>query len=160
MTLANLIAFLEKADSDLKVLHGFSSPHSYRGYYERLAFEPAADVTVKSMLDCAKSALGSTYEGYKGGEYTMGEYTECYLAEYGSCGDEIGESLLTLMLNEALMSVGKETSLVGELRAQVSERDRLIKDLRERVNIAETRERAAHERARVAEEVAAQASPQ
>lgn len=57
---------------------GFANPHSYRGYYDQLAFEPAYGVTIGSMLDAAKSAVGAIYYGYKGGSYRMGKWTDVY----------------------------------------------------------------------------------
>jgi hypothetical protein len=99
MTLGELIEALEKADPDLVVPEGFASPHSYRGYYEDLAFEPAADVTVGAMLEAARSALGTAFEGYKGGWFVMEDYTDCWLAVYGSGGGEgIGPVLVRYML--------------------------------------------------------------
>lgn len=101
MTLAELITALEAADPDRVVRHGFTNPHSYRGYYHELAFEPAANVTVADMLADARSALGSTYEGYKGGDFTMGEHTDCWLSMEGcASGDTISALLLELMLAE------------------------------------------------------------
>lgn len=98
MTLAELIAALE-AENPAKVLpHGFTRPHSYRGDYMDLSFEPASNITVAAMLADARSALGATFHGYKGGEYEMREYTDCWLAEYGRCGETIGPLLLKLML--------------------------------------------------------------
>lgn len=52
------------------------------------------------MLDYAKEAHNNTYTGYKGGKFQMTNGTECYLAFYGSCGEEIGETLLGYMLGE------------------------------------------------------------
>ena len=98
MTLDQLIAALEAAPLYLRVPLGFSSPHSYRGYYTDLAFEPQEDTTVGQMLVCAKSALGQTYHGWKGGEYTMEEHTDVWLAEYGCSGETIGPVLLGYML--------------------------------------------------------------
>lgn len=100
MYLSGLIAFLEARDPSIVVPVGFHHPHSYRGDYFCLAFEPVESVTVGSMLACAKSALGQTYEGYKGGEYTMREYTDVYLSEYGTTGEEIGPILLRYMVGE------------------------------------------------------------
>src|SRR2546426_1116512 len=111
MTLDELIAFLEEVDPSLIVLHGFAHPHSYRGRYEKLAFVPTTDVTAASMLACAKSAVGATYDGWKGGEFTMDPDTDVYLAEVGGTGEELSRRLLTLMVNEASISVGRETSL-------------------------------------------------
>lgn len=54
------------------------------------------------MLENAKSALGATFYGYKGGEYTMHEYTYCWIAEYGtSKGDKIGPTIKALWLATA-----------------------------------------------------------
>lgn len=61
MTLDELIAALDAADPDLVLPDGFTNPHSYRGYYEQLAFEPAQDVRVADMLADAREALGTTY---------------------------------------------------------------------------------------------------
>jgi hypothetical protein len=100
MTLGELIEFLEKYPANQEVPLGFEGPHSYRGYYEDLAFEPAKNVTVGSMLQCAKDALGQTFCGYKGGDYKMEEYTDVWLSEYGATGESIGPVLLTLMLKK------------------------------------------------------------
>lgn len=98
MTLAELITALEAADPAQVVAHGFRNPHSYRGDYMDLAFEPASDVTVADMLADARSALGATFEGYKGGDFTMSGYTDCWLAEYGCLGETLGPLLVQLML--------------------------------------------------------------
>jgi len=100
MTLGELIEFLEARDPERAVPVGFAKPHSYRGYYSELAFEPAKDVTVGSMLSCARDSLGHTFTGYKGGEYKMGEYTDVYLANYGDTGEGIGPVLLSFMVGE------------------------------------------------------------
>lgn len=100
MTLGELIAALEAADPALVLPLGFSHPHSWRGVYSDLAFEPTANVTVGAMLADARSALGNTYQGWKGGDYTMDAYTECWLATQGSSADSetIGPILLFLLL--------------------------------------------------------------
>jgi len=100
MILEDLIKKLEQFPREQVVAKGFNEPHSYRGYYDELAFEPCDNTTVGAMLDCAKEALNKTYQGYKGGEYTMTEYTCCHLAFYGSSGESIGETLLGYMLGE------------------------------------------------------------
>jgi hypothetical protein len=102
VTLTELIAALEAADPNQVVPRGFTHPHSYRGYYNELAFEPAANVTVHEMLTDARSALGSTYQGYKGGDFTMPGHTDCWLSMEGSAsGDSLSALLLELMLAEA-----------------------------------------------------------
>lgn len=98
MTLGELIKALEAADPELVVPHGFGDPDSYRGYYEDLAFAPRENVTVRQMLDDARRAVGVTFHGWKGGEYTMSEHTDCWLAERGDTGETIGPVLLGYML--------------------------------------------------------------
>lgn len=99
MTLGELIEILSSAENKI-VPVGFLNPRSYRGYYDNLAFEPAEDVSVSQMLDAAKSALGKTFTGYKGGEYLMTKETECYIANYGCCGEELGLLTISLMLDD------------------------------------------------------------
>jgi hypothetical protein len=99
MYLSQLIAKLEEANPSHTVAMGFYHPHSYRGDYRDLAFEPRANVTVGEMLSCAREALGSTYQGYKGGDFTMGEYADVWLANEGGEGEGIGPVLLNYMLN-------------------------------------------------------------
>lgn len=95
--LKELIEWLEKQTPDAVVPHGFGEPMSYRGYYEDLAFEPVENARLGDMLKHAKSALGKTLTGYKGGEYEMGEATNCWIAEYGTSeGDKIGPTILKL----------------------------------------------------------------
>lgn len=71
---------------------GFHRPHSYRGYYSCVAFELKDNITVEEMLESAKSALGATFVGYKGGEYKMDNSTDVYLAEYGRLGKKLDRS--------------------------------------------------------------------
>jgi hypothetical protein len=69
--LGELIEALEKLPEDRVLAVGFDKPHSYRGYYNGLAFEPARNIPVKKMLEAARSAPGNWYQGYKGGTYYM-----------------------------------------------------------------------------------------
>lgn len=98
MTLDELIAELEKHDPDKVLPLGFHNPHSYRGDYMDLAFEPKANITVGFMLASARTARGTTFQGYKGGDYTMRGYTDCWLAEYGDVGETLGEHFVRLLL--------------------------------------------------------------
>ena len=106
MYLREVIEFLEQRDPETKVPVGFGNPHSYRGSYDQLAFEPVALTTVGRMLGIAKQALGSTYEGYKGGEYAMSEWTPCNLARWGETGEEIGLLLLQYMVGDVRHNAG------------------------------------------------------
>ncbi|KKM14093.1 hypothetical protein LCGC14_1709530, partial [marine sediment metagenome] len=77
-----------------------TSLHSYRGYYEDLSLgcsPNARPMTVERLLKRFKDAKGQTFEGYKGGDFTMGEYTEVWLSEYGTCGEGLGPILLSYM---------------------------------------------------------------
>ncbi len=101
MNLRELIVELEKHHPARIVPIGFCYPHSYRGYYDQLAFEPARNVSIASMLECAKDAVGSTCNGWKGGDYEMYEDTECWLAKERECGESLGPLLLAFMLGTA-----------------------------------------------------------
>lgn len=89
MDLGELIKWLEGQPSDAEVMDGFGSPHSDRGSYEDLAFEPVGTTTIGEMLTHARSAMGKTFSGYKGGDFTMNEYTTVKIGHWGSCGEEI-----------------------------------------------------------------------
>lgn len=97
MYLKELIEYLKQKHPDIIVPMGFHNPHSYRGYYDDLAFEPMENVTVETMLKIAQTALNTTYQGYKGGDFKMHEYVDVYLANYGECGEELGTILLDYM---------------------------------------------------------------
>lgn len=102
-TLKEIISALEAVpDKERIVKVGWKHPHSYRGYYEDLAFEKAEGVSLQSMLDCAKSALGQTFGGWKGGEYHMDEDVCVWLTEEeGSTGhDLIGPLLLAFIVGQ------------------------------------------------------------
>ena len=89
MYLKDLIEWLEQQDQNADVIDGFGSPHSDRGYYEKLAFKPVPITTFGQMLAHAKSALGRTFSGYKGGEFLIGEFSRCRIGEYGVSGEDI-----------------------------------------------------------------------
>lgn len=116
LTLGELIERLRAEPNQAKrVKLGLAEPHSYRGDYHDLAFEPTANTTVAEMLTAAEAALGATYQGYKGGDFTMREYTDTWLANYGECGETIGALLLDRLLAD-------------EADAEPDDLDRLIAD--------------------------------
>lgn len=59
---------------------------SYRGYYERLAFEEVKEATASEVLATLNDADGRDFYGYKGGTYTMHAGTYLHVAPYGDCG--------------------------------------------------------------------------
>lgn len=102
LALEDVIARLERENPTRTVQVGFANPHSYRGYYEDLAFEITGPTSVGDMLAAARSALGATYQGWKGGDYEMSRYTEVWLVqEEGDCGETLGAVLL-----EHLLAIG------------------------------------------------------
>ena len=92
MTLGELISWLENQPQEKEVVMGFSTPHSDRGSYENLAFTPKNRAVIGDMLGYAREALGSTYYGWKGGDFTMHEHTEVYIGNYGECGEAINSA--------------------------------------------------------------------
>lgn len=101
MKLKHVIEMLEKFPSDRQVANGFGNPHSWRGSYDELAFEPVENATVGRMLEDAKSAVGATYEGWKGGEFLMTLDTPVNIDYVGSWSNgEYDHLLHTWMIEE------------------------------------------------------------
>jgi len=118
MKLGELITRLTQEDPAKVVARGFDSPHSYRGYYDELAFEPAESITVGAMLKAAMSAAGATFQGYKGGDFRMNAKTRVWLAEWGNVGEEIEPEMLDAMLAAPAPTpapAGGSAGEVGEL---------------------------------------------
>lgn len=94
VTLGKLIEVLAAADPDMPVIFDDDTspckPHSYRGYYSDLSFagcnepKPAGD-----LLAQCRVALGATFEGYKCGDFVMGDDTPLWRASWGHTGDAI-----------------------------------------------------------------------
>jgi hypothetical protein len=101
ITLGQLIDTLKSADQSLLVADGFTEPDSWRGVYAFLRFSPARNTFVKDMLFYAHGAIGATFEGYKGGNYTMNRETPVFIDGYGESNPEtaaITEERLERML--------------------------------------------------------------
>lgn len=89
MTLGQMIAALECMPNDAEVAN-LGKAHSYRGYYEDLAFSRGAGTrNVSELLDECKALMGRVLMGYKGGYYMMGELTPVWIADYGYCGRKL-----------------------------------------------------------------------
>lgn len=108
MYLREVIDYLEACDPATRVPVGLGRPCSYRGSYDELAFEVARDTTVGAMLESARSALGQTFTGYKGGEFTMDGWSRCWLvADSSECGEGIGPVLLDYMTGKVASRPGQ-----------------------------------------------------
>lgn len=89
MTLGKMISALEAMITD-KQVQRLGHLHSYRGYYSDLAFEvKPGTMNAQDLTGLCREAMGKVYEGYKGGDYMMGESTPMWIAEYGCCGDKL-----------------------------------------------------------------------
>lgn len=61
---------------------------SYRGFYEDIAigWKPGNfDVEVPGFLSLIECAIGTTFTGWKGGDYVMREDTPVWVANRGEC---------------------------------------------------------------------------
>ena len=89
MTLGGMIETLEAMPEEEEI-EGINAPHSYRGYYDDLAFECTGNkAKAADVLAMCREAMGQVFEGYKGGDYVMGALTPLWIASYGCCGNKI-----------------------------------------------------------------------
>lgn len=87
MTLGRLIKKLSTYSPDHKIAN-ICEPHSYRGYYIDLAFEmDDSTSTVGEVLKMLQGCFLETFEGYKGGEFTMDKDTPIWIASWGCTGE-------------------------------------------------------------------------
>lgn len=89
---------------DATVRHGFDpkSAGSWRGSYSELSFYSAKNVLLADMLNALINAIGETYEGYKGGMFTMHESCDVYMDGHENFfGDRISWSLVRYWIDEA-----------------------------------------------------------
>jgi hypothetical protein len=96
MTLGELISTLSRKDETLPVRFDFvyfqpsGEVDRYRGYYEQLALgyeTKRENITVKELLAVLREAVGKTFTGYKGGDYTMDNSAPIWVARWGEAGD-------------------------------------------------------------------------
>ena len=98
MTLGEIIHYLERLDPSAVSKVRVSNAHSYRGDYSQLAVEYAfTPQTARETLGVFQAALGTTQEGYKGGDFEMRPWVDVHLAKWGCCGEQIGPVTLALM---------------------------------------------------------------
>jgi hypothetical protein len=94
LPLGELIARIEAQPQDqpIKVerqgkLHNPGDVDSYRGYYSDLYidFTSGEERTTGDFLDNLVAAEGKSFEGYKGGDFTMDQFTPVWVDMYSCC---------------------------------------------------------------------------
>jgi len=85
MTIQELIESLSSLNGDVLFEKGLCNPHSYRGYYDQLGVEPCEN-SIENMISCLRDSIGETFHGWKGGDFTMHDSTNVYLAHEGCTG--------------------------------------------------------------------------
>jgi hypothetical protein len=85
MYLCNYIDLLKKYDPNQVLPIGLGNPHSWRGSYYELAFEPVQNISIGEMLETAGRCIGRTFSGWKGGDFEMHEYTTIHIDWEGTC---------------------------------------------------------------------------
>lgn len=89
LTLGKLIDALKAMPPGAQVAN-LHKPHSYRGYYDDLAFEIGeATRSAKDLLAECQAAMGEVFIGYKGGEFVMGRNTPLWVASYSRTGKKL-----------------------------------------------------------------------
>lgn len=89
MTLGKMLSVLSKMPPDALV-DEIVYPHSYRGYYDDLAFERrGGKIAALEALKLCQSAMGKVFRGYKGGDFMMGELTPVWIAVCGNTGQRL-----------------------------------------------------------------------
>lgn len=68
---------------------------SYRGYYEDLAlsYQVDGDMSAAELLALCREALGKTFQGWKGGNYKMYEYTRLWISNRGRVSNRLVKSI-------------------------------------------------------------------
>lgn len=88
--LGDLKAVLRAIDEDVLLDFGFSDPHSYRGMYDCVSFEPSPSRPTKDLVQEVFKALQDTYTGWKGGEFNYTENTPVFFTYEGCVEDGVG----------------------------------------------------------------------
>lgn len=96
-TLGDFIKKLKTLEQDKPIEFGFGGAvptefDSYRGYYAEIAlgYEGAygtSAVLVSELLEKAEACIGETFQGWKGGDFTMNEDTNLFVANSGNTSD-------------------------------------------------------------------------
>lgn len=90
---------------------GYDGLCSYRGYYSDLCIEIAGTTPyeVSLLIEELESAVGETYEGYKGGDYRMRRSTALWVDVYGQCD---GFAVTGIKKMDTMQAVGAPLYLI------------------------------------------------
>lgn len=114
MTLGDFHAELSSVDPSTIVrtenFEALGEAHSYRGYYEEIAFEPASPgttVTAGELAQVVENAIGTVFTGWKGGDFRMDVDTPVWISSEGMnsgrqlVGVEVEDGIMTLLEEES-----------------------------------------------------------
>lgn len=103
MTLGQIIDTLKRKEPTEEVRFDFvyfrpTTLRSWRGDYSQLSLGYAHDspktTTVAELLAECEAAVGKTFQGWKGGDYTMNERTRVYV---GNSGEGAGTAIVDII---------------------------------------------------------------
>lgn len=103
LTLGDVLVALQKEDPEKMLKFGLTYGHSYRGYYDQVAFELSPYISVGNMKKEVEEAVNHTYTGWKGGEYSMNLTTPVWVADLGGTGDPLTRLTLMLLLSNEIL---------------------------------------------------------
>jgi len=105
MQVYELLDYLHAKPATATVPFTLSDPHCDRGDYANLAFcKEDVPSTVADLIAVIEAAKGQTFEGYKGGDFRMSDWTDVYI---GDSSYDCGEPATFLWL-DAVMPTGKD----------------------------------------------------
>jgi hypothetical protein len=108
MNLKQIIELLEQQPPDLVFPYGFGAPACWEGDWYEIAFEPAANVTVKQMLQHARSAVGATLLRDGGGAMEMDFDSLVHIARRGEFN--LDEDPLSIWRFRWMVKVAQESA--------------------------------------------------
>lgn len=114
MTLGDFHAELSSVDPSTIVrtenFESLGEAHSYRGYYDEIAFEsasPGVTVTAGELVQAVENAIDRVFIGWKGGDYRMDVDTPVWISSEGMVsgrqlmGVEFEDGIMVLLEEEA-----------------------------------------------------------
>lgn len=91
--------FKSLTNNDFVFTVGFNNPHSYRGYYNDLAFEICNFVNLREIKASIEEGLKESFTGYKGGELSYSKTTRTHLSAYSMCNNNSEDDLEKLVVD-------------------------------------------------------------